>query len=84
MLMEMSTMVTGRRTKLMVMESTVTKMAPNTMENGKKICSTAKVLRLGLTDHRTKETTSMARSMALESTLVPMVALSQVNGPITS
>ena len=57
MQMAMSTMVTGRMTRLMASEYTVISMELVTRATGKKINSMARGSRLGLMERATKETT---------------------------
>ena len=80
MLMETFTMVFGQTIKQMALVSINMSMAQCMKENGRMICSTEEVLRLGPIKVATMVTTNSAANMVLEATAGTMEASTQETG----
>ena len=82
--MVMFTLAIGLTIKLMVMETILIWMVPNTKENGKKINSTDTELKHGQTVLAIKASTNMAKSMEEESLIGLMVQNTMANFSTTT
>ena len=82
--MVMFTLAIGLTIKLMVMETILIWMVPNTKENGKKINSTDMELKHGQTVLAIKASTNMAKSMGEESLIGLMVQNTMANFSTTT